>query len=104
MPYIYGTDGFKMQNFPPVASVAKPLVELVTLSPWPGGPKFKPQLNLMMSLINDRDPGFNPRGGEMHQPVPMWSFFGWQQAVLLAAKPPPEPWWLPSHCDGNSYW
>ena len=20
----------------------------------------------------------------MHQPVPMWSFFGWQQAVLLA--------------------
>ena len=66
MPYIYGTVNFKKQNFPPIASVAKPLVELVTPSPWPGGPEFKPQLHLMMSLINDRDPGFNPRGGEMY--------------------------------------
>ena len=62
---------FKALNFPPNASVAKPLVELVTPSPWPGGPEFKPQLHLMMSPINDRDYGFNPWGGEMHQLVPM---------------------------------
>ena len=92
-----------MLNFPPNDSVAKPLVKLVTPSPWPRGPKFKPQLHLMMSPIYDRDPGFNPRGGEMHQLVPMWSFFGWQQALLLAAKPPPQPWWLPSHSDGNTH-
>ena len=50
-----------MLNFPPNASVAKPLVELVTPSPWPGGPEFKPQLHLMMSLIYDRDHEFNLR-------------------------------------------
>ena len=58
-------------NFPPIDSIEKPLAELVTPSPWPGGPKFKPQLHLMMSPINDRDHGFNPRGGEMHQLVPV---------------------------------
>ena len=30
------------QNFPPIASVTKRLVELVTPSPWPSGPEFKP--------------------------------------------------------------
>ena len=69
--HIWAGSAFKMQSFPPIASVVKPLVELVTPSPWPGGPKFKPQLHLMMSPINDRDHGFNPRGGEMHQLVPM---------------------------------
>ena len=69
--HIWAETDFKMQNFPPIASVAKPLVELVTPSPWPGGPEFKPQLYLMMSPINDREHGFNPRRGEMHQLVLM---------------------------------
>ena len=42
--HIWAESAFKMQNFPPIASVAKPLVELVTPSPWPSGPEFKPQL------------------------------------------------------------
>ena len=66
-PYIYTENrSFKMLNFPPSASVAKSLVELVTPSPWPGGPKFKPQLTLMMSPINHGDHDFNPRGGQMY--------------------------------------
>ena len=35
------------------------------------GPKFKTQLHLMISFINDREHGFNPRRGEKHQLVPM---------------------------------
>ena len=52
-------------NFPPFASVAKPLVEMVTPSPWPSGLKFKPQLQLMMSVINDVHLGFNVRQEHM---------------------------------------
>ena len=58
-------------NFPPRARVAKPLVELVRASPWPGGPEFKPQLRMMMSCINDVHPGFKLWRGEMHEGIPL---------------------------------
>ena len=65
-PYIYGQLTLYNHNFPPIASVAKPLVELVTPSPWLGGPEFKPQLQLIMPSIIGMYHGFNLWHGEMY--------------------------------------
>ena len=63
--HIWAEIDFKMRNFPPIASVAKPLVELMTPSPWPSGLEFKPQLRLMMSSINGEHLEFNARRKQM---------------------------------------